>query len=81
MRRLLIVLCLVAPACVAREDRNLISVMAAAGAGNLREWDTLTDEERREAHFNLVQAAHVLDHNVNDADMPAEFAPVTSGSR
>jgi hypothetical protein len=59
MRRLVLVLCLLSPACVAREDRDLISTMSAVGAGNLREW-------------NLVAASAVLDHNVNDRDEPKQ---------
>jgi Tfp pilus assembly protein PilP len=72
MRRLVLVLCLLSPACVAREDRDLISTMSAVGAGNLREWDSLTPEQQREAHENLVAASAVLDHNVNDRDEPKQ---------
>jgi hypothetical protein len=71
---------LVAPGCVAAEDRDLISTMAAVGHGNLREWDTLTPEQRKEAHFNMVSAAHVLDLNINGRALPPEYAPVTSAA-
>jgi outer membrane murein-binding lipoprotein Lpp len=71
---------LVLGGCVAAEDRNLISTAAAVGHGNLREWDTLTDAQKREAQFNMVAAMHVLDHNINGKDMPAEYAPVTSAT-
>jgi hypothetical protein len=42
--------------------------MSAVGQGNLREWKTLTDEQRLEAHQVMVNAAVVLDRNVNGAE-------------
>jgi hypothetical protein len=54
--------------CVSAEDKQLIQTMSAVGQGNLREWKTLTDEQRLEAHQVMVNAAVVLDRNVNGAE-------------
>lgn len=81
MKKFIMCVVILVAGCVAAEDRTLISTMAAVGHGNLREWDSLTAAQKKEAQFNLVQAAHVLDHNINGKAMPAEYAPVTSGSK
>jgi hypothetical protein len=76
---LVLSLMLVLSGCIAKEDRDLISTAAAVGHGNLREWDELSPAQQKESQFNLVAAFHVLDHNINDRALPAEYAPVTSG--
>jgi hypothetical protein len=65
--------------CPTKEDKTLVSTMSAVGQNNLKKWATLSDAQKLEAQKNMVGAACVLDHNLNGAALPSEFAPVTSG--
>jgi len=76
MRYGFVVFCALLVGCVAAEDKNLIATGAAVGQGNLREWDTLTAVQQKEAQTNLVGALCVLDHNINGTPLPAQFAAV-----
>lgn len=77
MRFSFIVICaLLSVGCVATEDKNLISTAAAVGQGNLREWDTLTPAQQKEAQTNMVAAVCVLDHDINGTALPKQFEGV-----
>jgi hypothetical protein len=67
-----------AAGCVSAEDKTLVSTAAAAGQGNLREWDTLSDAKKKEAHTNLVAGVCILDHDLNSKALPAWVASLTS---
>lgn len=86
MRRIgifVFMLALAGCAAPSKEDRDLISINAAAGVGDIREWDKLTDAQKKEAHLVQTQALCVLDHNINGKPYPQGYepAPVTSAGK
>lgn len=58
---------------VAKEDRDLVATAAAVGAGDLKDWPKLSDDQKRRAHYKLTRAFYILDAHLNDAKMPKEF--------
>lgn len=77
-RMYLLGLVLLAACALPAADRKLIQTGADVGQGNLREWDKLTEEQKKEAHRNLTGGYVVLDHNHNKTPIPAgfeDFAP------
>lgn len=57
-----------------RETKDLVSTAAAVADGNLREWRSLTDEQKIVAHRKLTRALHVIDADVNGVELGPEWA-------
>ena len=59
--------------CVSVEDKELIAENSAIGQGNLREWDTLTEDEKKTAQWHLTRGYAILDLTINGRSLPPEF--------
>lgn len=57
----------------ARETKDLISTGAAVVDGDLREWDSLTDEQKKRAHWKVGRALHVVDADVNGVELAPQW--------
>lgn len=59
---------------ISSEAAHQITVEAAAHLADLREWDAMSPEERKQAYIKSTRAFVVLDFSVNDVPIP-EGAP------
>lgn len=64
--------------CMSAEDKGVVSTGASVGQGNLREWDKLSDDQKKTAHTNLVAGYCVLDNHINGTALPAWVAALIS---
>lgn len=71
--------------CISSEAREEISINAAVSDAVIQRWDTLTDDQQKQAYWKQARAWHNLDYSVNDKPIPEKFltdpwavAPVSS---
>lgn len=60
-------------ASVSEQARQQIREAAVICDANLREWDQLTDAQRRRAHEAAARAFHVLNYSINDEPLSADY--------
>jgi len=50
-----------------------IGVQTAVGTGVLKDWDKLTDDNKKQAYWKSVRGWHNMNYALNDVPVPADF--------